>query len=90
MLMLELDWAGDEAPETGVVSNEGDDVLVIVRKVTEHGPAGGWPVYAVYASREEWAPAYREAMELGAWLETVYGLEDEDERQELLDAATTV
>jgi hypothetical protein len=89
MLKLELDWAGDEAPRTGVVSNAGDDVTVIVRKVADEGPSG-WPVYAVYASREEWAPAYREAMELDAWLETVYGQQDEDERQELLDAADVV
>lgn len=90
MLKLVLDWAGDDAPKTGVVSNDGDDVTVIVRKVADEGPGGGWPVYAVYASREEWAPAYREAQELDAWLETVYGQEDEGEREELLDAAVEV
>ena len=89
MLKLELDWAADEAPETGVVSNEGDDVLVVVRYDETPGPAG-WPTVRVYASREEWAPAYREAQELDAWLETRYGMEGEDDRQELLDLAVEV
>lgn len=89
MLKLELDWAGDEAPETGVVSNEGDDVIVVVAYDETPGPSG-WPVVRVYAQREQGVYAYREAMELDAWLATRYGVDDEDERQSLLDLARDV
>lgn len=90
MLKLELDWAADGEPETGVLTNEGDDVAVLVEYDAAPGPAG-WPTVRVYASRAgAWVPEYREAMELDAWLETRYGQQDEDERQELLDVAVVV
>lgn len=90
MLKLELDWATDDKrPETGVVSYEGDDVLVLVEFDENAGPAG-WPTVSVYALANEGVNKYREAMELDAWLETVYGQEDEGERQYLLDTAVVV
>lgn len=89
MLKLELDWAGDAAPETGIVSNEGDDVLMIV-EYDERPGAAGWPIVRVYAARIEGRPMYYESMALDAWLENVYGQEDDIERANLLDAATTV
>lgn len=84
MQKLTLDWAGDAKPETGVVSNEGDDVTVLVEFDEKPGPSG-WPLVSVYVSRESGVPAYRESMELDAWLETAYGESDESARQELLD-----
>lgn len=85
MIKLELDWAGDALPELGIVSNEGDDVLVVVELVEAQGPTG-WPTIAVHAHALH-APSYRASQELDAWLERVYGVEDEDERQDLLTLA---
>lgn len=85
MLKLELDWAGDEAPPTGV---DGEDELVRVELVSERGPAG-WPVIAVYVAHEEGTPAYTDAMRLDGWLQGVYGA-DEDEAQELGGMAVEV
>lgn len=84
MLKLELDWAGDEAPETGVVCE--DEVLVVVEYDETPGPSGH-PRVRVYASRDAWLPEYREAMALDAWLIDVYGADDDAERDELLSFA---
>jgi hypothetical protein len=87
MLKLELDWAAPDAPELDVVSNDGDDVLVVVAYDATPGPAG-WGTVTVYAHALDGVPAYREAQELDAWLEVVYGAHDEEERQDLLDTAS--
>lgn len=84
MLKLELDWAGDAAPEAGVVCD--DEVLVVVEYDATPGPSG-WPVVRVFASRNAWLPAYREAMALDAWLIDVYGESDDDARDDLLATA---
>lgn len=87
MLKLELDWAGDDTPETGVVCD--DEVLVVVEFDERPGPAGH-PLVRVYASREAWLPEYREAMALDAWLLDAYGEDDAESREYLLDTAVTV
>jgi hypothetical protein len=86
MQKLLVDWAGEgELPE-GV---DRDDPNVRVEVVQAKGPAG-WPVLAVYASRDAGEPAYRESMRLDGWLRDVYGMEDEDERQDMLTMAEVV
>ena len=86
MIKHELDWAGDALPELGIVSNDGDDVLVVVELVEAQGPTG-WPTIAVYAHALE-VPSYRASQELDAWLEAVYGVESEEEREDLLSLAS--
>ncbi len=90
MIKLELDWASEGGPDTGLVSNDGDDVIVIVEYDAKPGPSGH-PTVAVYATRAyPSVEAYRETMELDAWLETAYGMSEEDERQDLLNLAIDV
>jgi hypothetical protein len=88
MLKLEIDWAADALPDLDVVSNEGDDVLVVV--VQAGMGAAGWTTIVVYAHALTGTPTYREAQELDAWLERFYGMDDEDERQDLLTLAVPV
>ncbi len=85
MITLELDWAADEAPEVGTLCDD-SEVTVIVAYDATAGPAG-WPTVTVYAHATNGTPAYREAMALDAWLRDEYGVEDDDERQGLLDMA---
>lgn len=85
MIKLEVDWAGDELPELGIVSNDGDDVLVVVEHVGVG--AAGWPALNVFAHALPGVPSYRASQELDAWLETVYGVESEEEREDLLTLA---
>lgn len=84
MLKLELDWAGEGEPETGVVCD--DEVLVVVEFDARPGPSGH-PIVRVYASRNAGLPEYREAMALDAWLIEAYGEDDDDARDELLSFA---
>lgn len=72
MLKLELDWAGAEAP----VEGEG----VRTELVQEHGPGGGWPVYAVYAV---------DGPTLWAWLVEHYA-SDGDEASDIASEAQPV
>ena len=60
---IELDWAGDVAPET----TSSDDVQV--RVIAERGPAAGWPVIEVTAT---------DGQALWAWLRDAYGCDDDD------------
>ena len=89
MLKLELDWAAEIAPDTGVVSDDGDSVIVVVEYDGAPGPAG-WPTVRVYASRVAGVPSYREAMALDAWLRDEYGMEDDAERDDLVSVAVNV
>jgi hypothetical protein len=86
MYKLELDWAGEGTPDEGVLSADGEDVLVLVDFDASPGPSG-WPVVRVYAHALD-VPKHRAMQELGAWLETHYGIDDELEREDLLDTVT--
>lgn len=85
MIKLELDWAGDNAPDTGVVCDDGE-VVVVVEYDDKSGPSG-WPTVVVYATHAPHAPAYRASMAMDAWLEQEYGMESGDERDDLLTLA---
>jgi hypothetical protein len=90
MLKLELDWAGDDAPEVGVVSDADDAVLVVVDYDDARVGPAGWPTVRVIALALHDAPAYSESMALDAWVLDVYGEDDDDERDALVAFAVVV
>lgn len=86
MQVITVDWASDEQPELGLLSADGETVNVVAQWTGALG-GGGWPELRVVAIAEPGVPAWREAQELDAWLETRYGMSDEAERLDFLDAA---
>lgn len=85
MLKLVLDWASDSSPEMRMAEVGWEDDGVRVELVTEEGPGGGWPEYAVYVPGQggEAGPV------LWSWLVHVYGC-DEDDASELASLAEVV
>lgn len=77
MIKLELDWAGDDVPDTGVVS-ERDDIATLVVEYDDAAGPSGWPTVVVYATPNEGREAYHATMALDAWLRDVYGCDDDD------------
>lgn len=89
MIKLELDWAGDDAPELGTWGDErsvgGADVVV---EAGDAVGAAGWPTIVVYVHDvEAGLPSYLQSMALDAWLKHAYGVEDEGEREDLASLA---
>lgn len=89
MHAIQVDWAGDVAPDVGVWSGEGDDVIVVVQHDARPGPSGHPTTLVVALAAHAGVPAHREAMALDAWVRAEYDATlDDDGVDELIDAAT--
>lgn len=86
MIKLELDWAADESPVTGVVSETDDSAMLIVEYDDVAGPAG-WPIVRLYATTQ--GAEYLAFMAVDGWLRDVYGC-DEQLAQEMAGLAEVV